>query len=247
MYKILLGFVIIFALSCKNQKQATAALPKNNEPIYSLNDAFDFQGLAMKQFNAEPRNAMHNFIKAATAYIQNGKKKDAGICYGNAAHLYEEQLNNLDSAFMLSKLSLDYAIQSNDTLNTGHGYRYTGVLMGMKNMTDEGIQQIEKSIPYYKLRRNNDAIAVAQCDMARVYFLGKKYDKASEALKNSTEYFKSKTNLQRIFNNNLLALELFKASGNKAGFDNAKFENENLIQSGKISEILKSKFTELTK
>lgn len=235
--------MVLFA--CNNKKIAEEVKPKAH--IYSLRDAFNLQGEAMKAFNTDPKVAADRFLRAATAYIQNGYNKDAGICYGNAAHLYEEQFNKIDSAFLLSKLGLEYAIKANDTLNTGHGYRYTGYLMGMKNSIDEGVAQIQKSKPFYALRNNKDAIAVADYDIARVYFMGKQYDKAMKSFNASTDHFKNKMDVQRIFNNNLFALKMYKTTGNKAAYDAAKLENDNMIQSGGISETLKIKYYEALK
>jgi hypothetical protein len=240
MNKIILFLLISIALlACKNQKKATEAVV-NTEAIYSLKDAFGFQSDAMKSYNTDPKSAAVSFSKAAIAYIQNGYNKDAGICYGNLAHIYEEQFNNIDSALIISKLCLEYAIKANDTLNTGHGYRYTGYLNGMKNNLDEGVTQIEKSKPFYTLRNNKDAIAVADYDLARIYTHAKQYDKAIKSFNASTDHFKNKMNLQRIFNNNLFALKMYKESGNKAAYEVVKSENENLIQTGKISDAQKA-------
>jgi tetratricopeptide (TPR) repeat protein len=239
MHKIFILFFLALSmcLACNNQKKAADV--KQQGHIYSLRDAFDFQGEAMKAYNTNPKMASDRFLRAATAYVQNGYNKDAAICYGNAAHLYEEYLNNIDSAFLLSKLGLDYAIKANDTLNTGHGYRYTGYLMGVKNNTAEGIAQIEKSKPFYTLRNNKDAIAVADYDIARVYFMGKQYEKAIKNFNQSTNHFKNKMDVQRIFNNNLFALKMYKTIGNTQAYNATKLENDNLILSGKISEALK--------
>ncbi len=211
---------VVFSFGCTNRKKVADVT--TNEHIYSLRDAFDLQGEAMKTFNTDPKTAADRFLRAAKAYTQNGYNKDAGICYGNAAHLYEENFNNVDSAFILSKLGLDYAIKANDTLNTGHGYRYSGYLMGLKNRIEEGVTQIEKSKPFYILRKNKDAIAVADYDIARVYFAGKEYDKAIKYINASTAHFKNKMDVQRIFNNNLFALNLYKTISDKAAYDNAK-------------------------
>ncbi len=242
---ILIFLAISLCFACNNQRKASDVKAKAH--IYSLRDAFDFQGEAMKAYNTDTRKASDRFLRAATAYIQNGYNKDAGICYGNAAHLYEEHFNNIDSAFLLSKLGLEYAIKANDTLNTGHGYRYSGYLMGVKNRIEEGITQIEKSKPFYALRNNKDAIAVADYDLARVYFMGKQYEKAMISFNKSTNHFKNKTDLQRIFNNNLFGLKMYKATGNKEAYEAVRFENENLIQSGKISEPLKAMYYEAIK
>lgn len=236
----ILASLFIF-ISCKKTVEKTI-VQNPNEPIYSLQDGFDFQALAVNLFNKEPRKSADAFLKATSAFLQNNRVKDAGVCLGNAAHLYEEYFDNLDSALMLSKQGLEYSLKANDTFNIGHGHRYTGYLMGMTGKMDEGVAEIEKSKPKYVLRNNKDAIAVADYDIARVYSKGGLYDKADLALTKSSEFFKEKMNLQRLFNNNIFGLELYKLSGNTKKYEMVKAENDQMIANGKISETLIDKY-----
>lgn len=242
--------VLIFLLaffahtSCKKKVNLP---PADNGPIYSLHDAFDFQKVAMAKFNTEPRIAADFFLKAATAYLQNAKRKDVGLCLSNASYLYEEQFNDLDSALILAKSGLEHSLHAKDTLSIGHGYRYVGYLMGKHGQLEEGLATMDKSIPYYEFRKAKDAIAVVDYDKARIYHHNKQYENADKYLKLSTDYFKTNYKLQRIFNNNLFGLKLYKDSGNKAQYEVVKKENESLIQSGKIDQHLQNKFNEILK
>jgi tetratricopeptide (TPR) repeat protein len=233
-------------VACK-KNQAQVENKNSSAPIYSFQDATKFQGEAMSVYNTNADMAARLFLKAAEAYIQNGYKKDAGICFSNAAHLYEESFNKLDSALLISKKGLEYSIMANDTANVGHGHRYTGFLLGMNGKVKEGIAEIEKSYAFYNLRNNKDAVAVADYDMARVYFQGGFYKEAVKALTKSSDHFKAKMNLQRLFLNNIFAITLAKKSGDTNLLSQAKLENDNLINSGKISNILKSKYQEALK
>ena len=227
-------------------KKPPTSEEKIKEPIYSLQEAFDFQYEAMEYFNKDARRSATMFLKAAEAYKQNGMKKDVGICLSNAAHLYEEQFANIDSALLLAQQGLEYSIAANDTLNKGHGYRYTGFLIGISsNNIDEAISRIEKSKEFYSLRSFDDAIAVSDYDLARVYYKQKQYDLSEKLLQKSTNYFKEKQVLQRIFNNNLFGLRLYKESGNAKMYNQVKTENEFLSTNDKISEGLKQKFKEI--
>jgi hypothetical protein len=240
--KLYLGLSLFLFISCKKNIPTS---PPEKEAIFSQYDAFDFQAEGMNTFNTEPEKSKTAFLKAAKAYLQNKMPKDAGICLGNVAHLYEERFQNLDSALLLSKQSLDYALASNDTLNTSHGYRYTGFLMGVMGKVDEGIDLIKKSYPYYEMMRNKDGIYVSLYDMARVYGENGKNDEAIAALNESTNHFKTKTNLQRIFNNNVYALKLYHATSNKTEYERVRSENESLIQTGKINPALQQKYIDM--
>lgn len=240
--KFFLGLSLFFISSCKKNIPAS---PPVKEAIYSRYDAFDFQAEGMKTFNTQPEQSKVAFLKAAQAYTQNKMPKDAGICLGNVAHLYEEQFQKLDSALLLSKQSLEYALESNDTLNTSHGYRYTGYLTGISGKMEEGIDLIKKSYPYYEMMRNKDGIYVSMYDIARVYGENGKYTEAIAVLNESTNHFKTKTNLQRIFNNNVYALKLYHATSNKAGYESVRLENESLIQTGKINPALQQKYIDM--
>ncbi|MBK7789903.1 MAG: hypothetical protein IPJ54_15275 [Saprospiraceae bacterium] len=240
--KLYLGLSLFFFISCK--KNIPASQPEK-EAIYSQYDAFDFQAEGMKTFNNEPEKSKTAFLKAAKAYLQNKMPKDAGICLGNVAHLYEEQFQKLDSALLLSQQSLDYALAANDTLNTSHGYRYTGYLTGILGKVDEGIALIKKSYPYYEMMRNKDGIYVSMYDIARVYGENGRYTEATAVLNESTNHFKTKTNLQRIFNNNVYALKMYHASSNKSEFERVRLENESLIQTGKINPTLQQKYIDM--
>ncbi|HMS98294.1 MAG TPA: hypothetical protein PKA12_06085 [Saprospiraceae bacterium] len=240
--KLYLGLSLFLFISCK--KNIPVSQPEK-EAIYSQYDAFDFQAEGMKTFNTEPEKSKNAFLKAAKAYLQNKMQKDAGICLGNVAHLYEEQFQKPDSALLLSQQSLDYALASNDTLNTSHGYRYTGYLTGILGKVDEGIDLIKKSYPYYEMMRNKDGIYVSMYDMARVYGENGRYEEATEVLNESTNHFKTKTNLQRIFNNNVYALKMYHATSNKKEFERVRQENESLIQTGKINPTLQQKYIDM--
>lgn len=244
MSKFLIVFIALIALTeCKKQPIIET---KDKGPIYSMQQAFDFQYEAMEYFNKDARRAANAFLKAAEAYKQNGMKKDVGICLSNVAHLYEEQFANIDSALLLAQQGLDYSIEANDTLNKGHGYRYTGFLIGIStNDVTEAKNRIEKSKEFYALRYFDDAIAVADYDLARVYYKQKQYDLSHQKLMESTQHFKEKKVVQRIFNNNLFGLRLYKESGNTKMYNQVKSENELLSTNDKISEQLKQKFQEI--
>lgn len=244
MSRFLIFFIALVTLSeCKKQPIVET---KDKGPIYSMQQAFDFQYEAMEYFNKDARRAANAFLKAAEAYKQNGMKKDVGICLSNAAHLYEEQFANVDSALLLAQQGLDYSIEANDTLNKGHGYRYTGFLIGISsNNLTEAKNRIEKSKEFYALRYFDDAIAVADYDLARVYYKQKLYDLSEQKLKESTEHFKEKKVLQRIFNNNLFGLRLYQDSGNTKMYNQVKAENEFLSTNEKINDQLRQKFQEI--
>lgn len=235
-----LGFMFLFACK-KNIPDASA----KKEAIYSQYDAFDFQAEGMKYFNTEPEKAAPAFLKAAQAYLQNKMEKDAGICLGNVAHLYEERFQKPDSALILSQKSLEYALATNDTLNTAHGYRYTGFLTGILGNADAGIELIKKAFPYYEMMHNKDGLAVAQYDMARVYGENERWSESLASLNASTAYFKEKTNLQRVFNNNVYAMKIFKSSNNTGEYTRVVNENEYLIKTGKINPTLQQKYIDM--
>ena len=239
-YSLILNLFFLF--SCK-KNIATAPTPK--DAIYSQYDAFDLQAEGMNLFNTQPEKAAPAFLKAAEAYLQNKMPKDAGICLGLVAHLYQEKFQKPDSALILSQKALDYALQSNDTLNTGHSYSYTGFLTGILGNPDKGIELINKSFPYYEMMRNKDGQAAARYDMARVYGENGKWAEAMSALNESTAHFKEKTNLQRVFNNNVYAMKIFKSTNNSSEYKRVVDENEYLIKTGKINPVLQQKYVDM--
>ena len=95
------------------------------------------------------------------------------------------------------------------------------------------------------MRYFDDAIAVADYDLARVYYKQKQYDLSGQKLMESTQLFKDKKVVQRIYNNNLFGLRLYKESGNTKMYNQVKSENELLSTNDKISEQLKQKFQEI--
>lgn len=239
-YALILNLFFLF--SCKKN---IAPAPTSTEAIYSQYDAFDFQAEGMNLFNTQPEKAAPALLKASEAYLQNKMPKDAGICLGLVAHLYEEKFQKPDSALILSQKALDYALKSNDTLNTGHSYTYTGFLTGIQGNPEKGIELIQKSFPYYELMRNKDGKAAARYDMARVYGENGRWAESLSALNESTAHFKEKTNLQRVFNNNVYALKIFKSTGNTSAYKMVVDENEYLIKTGKINPVLQQKYVDM--
>ncbi|MBK8700193.1 MAG: hypothetical protein IPN29_11945 [Saprospiraceae bacterium] len=241
-YLVFFSFWVITVYGCK---KTLAPVTPDKIPIYSLKEGYEFQQVGMDSFNTNARLSSMSLQKAAVAFLQNKNPKDAGVCLSTAAHLYEEKFSDIDSALLLSRQALNYALESNDTLNTGHSYRYSGFLTGMAGNLGEGLSLIEKSIPYYMMMNEKDGIAVAKYDMARILGHNKQYAQSKEKLEESTLHFKSRINLQRIFNNNVYGLKLFKESNNPAEYERVKTENEYLIQSGKISPVLQKKYIDM--
>lgn len=239
-YSLILLLIVLIGCSEKpKEKQATPRLSK--EQVEEL----EKKGFAA--FQNTPVEAVSIFKRVALEYerLQNGKK--AGTTNLNIANIYEERLNQLDSALVYSQKSLQIWKANTDTLQMANLYKYIGLLKGKLGLFQEAKASINEAIKLYKAANFEQGIAVSEINLADVYLRAGNFKESESLFLRVKEFWTSKEDKGRVYANNLLGMEIYEKMGSENKIKELIAENRDIEKGQKVNPFIKKKFEELIK
>jgi tetratricopeptide (TPR) repeat protein len=227
-------------LGCtKNQENKSRSAERTLPSIQELEQK------AFSLYQENPEEAVPYFKELAQRCKEDGITDKAAITYLNTANIFDEHLAEKDSALLYAEISLGLWQERKDSLQQANLYKYVGLLKGQTGKLDEGIEDLQKAIFFYRILGFPEGLAVAERNLAKVFFLQKEYAKTKALLSKSTHFWRQKGDQGRVFGNNLLGIELYRVLGEKAKEQRLLIENRTILESSDIPPIMENRFLEL--
>ncbi len=211
-------------------------------------DKIDIETLEKEGFEVyrnSPKKAIPIFIKLASEYEKLNDLNKAGFTNLNIANIYDEHLNQVDSALIFSEKSLGIWRSKNDSMQMANLYKYIGLLKGKKGQFEEAKYAIQKAIKIYKDQDFHQGVAISKINLADVYFRKKEFEKSIVYFKKSKEFWLQKNDKGRVYTDNILGIKIFAAMKKDEQVERLIKENRKIEEESNINEFAKSKFDEL--
>ncbi len=196
-------------------------------------------------FQNAPEEAVMIFKKLAVEYRQLKNFEKQGIVNLNIANIYDEHLNQLDSALVFSQKSLSIWKENNDSLQMANLYKYIGLLKGRAGDFTEAKSAIEKAVELYTKKNFDQGRVVSEFNLADIYFREGNFRESESLWIKSKEFWSSKNNKYRIFTSNLLGIQLYDKMGSKDQVQSLIKENRAIAAEIKIDSHLENRFEKL--
>ncbi|MEP7164480.1 MAG: tetratricopeptide repeat protein [Ferruginibacter sp.] len=147
--------------------------------------------------------------------IHDDKKDLKAIAFDlqNKGQISDESAHNYTSSLSLISKAIKIFTYLDDTLSIANNLKFRGYLLGRFGKFDEAKTEIKRAISLFRSKNKDWGIAVSNFDLSRVYDLEKKSDSAIYYCNLSLNYWKSKKDTSRIFNNQNLLIYLLTKAG----------------------------------
>ncbi len=196
-------------------------------------------------FQNAPEEAVMIFKKLAVEYKQLKNFEKQGIVNLNITNIYDEHLNQLDSALVFAQKSLSIWKENNDSLQMANLYKYIGLLKGRAGDFTEAKSAIEKAVELYTKKNFDQGRVVSEFNLADICFREGNFRESESLWIKSKEFWSSKNNKYRIFTSNLLGIQLYDKMGSKDQVQSLIKENRAIAAEIKIDSHLENKFEKL--
>ncbi len=235
-YCFLVVFVL-FAYGCKSEPDQ----PNTNKSTSNL-DVAVLESEAMKKYQEAPINAIPIFKKVAAIHERESNVIKAGITNLNIANIYDEHLNQIDSALSYANKSLKIWKGKNDSMQMANLLKYIGLLQGKKSDYDDAIRSITSALSLYEELDFPQGRAVSKFNLANVYFEMKDYPRSLEHLTSAKSFWNTKSDYGRIYSNNILAIKIYHKMNDPKNVHLLIKENIQIEKDGDIHKFNKKQF-----
>ncbi len=221
----------------------------NNAPSATVDSEATLKALEEKGFELyqrNPREAIEAFKQVATAYAMRSNFPKAAIFYLNIASIYDEHLLETDSALIYADLSLKHWIELQDTMQMANLFKYTGLLKGKTGQFRAAEQDIHQALQLYREVEFPQGLAVSRYNLADVYFRQERFTESDSLLELSTSFWRDAGDMQRVFTNNLLGIQLFRKHGYQNEAVKLIMENVFILEQAEIDSFNIRRFNELS-
>jgi tetratricopeptide (TPR) repeat protein len=233
-----IGLLISCSTSTENKS--------NSDEIDKVNIQ-ELEKLGFESYQDSPIKSIQLFKEVAMEYEKTENYKKAGFTNLNIANIYDEYIENIDSALVYSKKALKIWKTQNDTLQMANLYKYIGLLKGKSDEIDEAKSDIQQAIMMYQKVGFEQGVAVSEFNLADVNFRNKDYEGSMDHLNNSTDFWKKKKDYTRIYTNNILGIRIYSATNNHKRVEALIEENIVIEQKTNINDFAKNMFDDLIK
>jgi hypothetical protein len=195
----------------------------------------------LKSFQYKNKN-IDSFIyfknKAISEYESQGKQYSAARCLQSIGFVYEEELHDYYKSFYYISLSIDKYKDLKDTLGFANLEKYLGVIMSNIGNLNDAILKIRNAIYLFEKFQYTDGVNVSYFDLGIAYYNSGLIDSSILYLSKSKIYWKGFNNIVRIFAINNYLIKCYFKNNNSTSKINIIYENNSLLSSGKIPNIL---------
>ncbi len=236
MYKYIASLMLlVFFTSCKDN---------GNSSNYN-NDSVVFETMeleAMQKYNESPADAIPLFQKLVEKARELGDLPKAGMANLNLAGIYEETLGDYASAVKYSKAALEDWTAVDDKKEIANVLKYLGYVQGLNNNAAEGEMNINKAIEMYEGMDYLPGVAISHLNMAKVKLHQGDLTTALEYAKMSKSYWRDTENQARMFDANLVAIDIYKQQGKNSTVLKLINENKDIARGTSIGKMALDKF-----
>ena len=205
----------------------------------------EYEKKGFEIFQENPREAIQIFKQVAVKYEKDENLKKAGITNLNIANIYDERLEETDSAIIFSKKALTIWRTQNDTLQMANLYKYIGLLKGRLGETEEAKADIQQAIGMYEKAGFAQGVAVSEINLAEVHLNTQNYKESEALFIKSKAFWKGNGDLSRVFTNNILGIRIYTEmeAPEKAG--ELIKENQEIMDQVELDGFIIDQFNEL--
>lgn len=244
MNKTIVLFFVLLVYSCGKQ-QATETVKKEEIPKETVKTPKELEKEAIKIYQENPDSALLIFKDLIDFYEKENNTTKASFSSLSVASIYDENLNQPDSALVYANQSLDMWKKENDNLQVANLLKYVGLLEGKIGNYEAATQHIDEAIVLYNALDFKEGLAVANFNLAQVYVEKGEHKKGAKLLEEATDFWRKAYNKDRIFTNNLFAIELYGKTGDTRNLKKRIKENKDILSENKVKRFLEKKFEEL--
>jgi hypothetical protein len=250
-FYISLIIIVLIALNCKQENTTN----KSNSPNISKTadvkassldqmTAKELETLGYKNYNGDHKLAIDAFKKAASIYDKNNEHKSAAVIYTNISNLYRDAIKDKNLAVDYALMALTHWRKEKDVLQQGNLLKDIGLLQAETYQIRESYRTLNEAIVKFRYLKNNDGIAITEHNIAMAHYLAEDYIVAEKNLLSSKEHWKSKNNIAKIFNNNILAIDIYRDSNQLDKLQSIIEECENMRTHNNINRYADQRYVE---
>ena len=148
---------------------------------------------------------LNNLLRSIEQQLDLNK---LGIVCLNIANIYDEVLNQYDSALVYAIKSLNVWDEIGDTLQQANLLKYIGYLHGTLGKEDAAVENINMAIELYESKNHVQGSMIAKNNLSLVYFNLGKLELARSNFEESNAYFRQEGLVKRLFTSNILGMKI---------------------------------------
>jgi tetratricopeptide (TPR) repeat protein len=247
---IIVVLISLGLLSCK-QKDADTSLESKSSAEQIREDqtmtAEQLEAVGYKQYNSDHQAAINAFRKAASLYEDKNEFKSAAKMHTNVCNLYRDALDNKNAAVDSGLKAIELWRKENDLLQIANLLKDVGLMQAETFQHKKAFRSLNEAATIFYRQNNKDALAIVDHNRAVTYLLIENYKKAESSLMKAQKHWKEKSTINRIFNNNILAIKIYKASNQLDKMQAIIEECENMRTYNEINRYAEERYTELIK
>ena len=228
-------FALFFLASCGEVKVSE---PYN----YTVISIDSLRQMAADKYESAPEEAIEIYKEISNRSTTIKDYKKSARANFNIAQVYNEQLSDYGNAIDYSLLSVQDWQAVNDPQQTATVLNYLGQLQGRVNNFSEAEKNLNKAITLYSQLEDEKGLADTHLHLARIKLKAKEHDAAMEHYKQAKTFWKEDGDKKRIFESNLVGIDLYKHFGKKDQAKNLINENIGIARSTEIDKTLLDKF-----
>lgn len=236
--KLFTRLIFILAIGSCSTRQS-------NDPVHTESDNLSVEELenaGFEIFRESPEVAINIFKQVAKRHGVHKNYKSAGIANLNIANIFDEYLNELDSALVYSDRALEIWKKQDDTLQMANLYKYIGLLQGRIGEFVKAKSNLQEAIMMYREVGFEKGVAVSEINLADVYFENGYLAESDSLFLKSTKFWKESGDLGRVFTNNILGIRIYNRIGAKNEVNKLIGENRIIMDQVDLDEFIKNRF-----
>lgn len=222
--------LITILLSCSEKNNTLPTQPDNTVDVDSI------ERRLYEQHIDSPWIAISLLKELIPIYQVNNEVKKTGFAYLNIASIFDEQLNEADSAVNYLNQSLEVWQKSNDSMEIANILKYKGWLEAKTGNQEEGINSIEKALLFYSDLNFVQGIAVSKINLARIKLAAGQLSDSESLFLQSKEVWSNIGDLSRIFTDNTLGIEIYQQMGNSIKEEFLIRENQSIMDQIQLND-----------
>lgn len=233
---LLLGLMLSCSSTSENKSDPTVISEVSIEAL---------EKTGFEKYQESPTTTLAIFKRVAIEYEKAENFEKAGFTNLNIANIFDEHLNQIDSALIFSEKSLSIWEAKKDSMQIANLLKYIGLLKGRTGQFEEAKSTIQRAIKLYQDQGFEQGIAVSEINLANVYLQEQDYESSEKYFRQSKRFWLNTNNRSRVYTDNILGIKIYHAVNNDNMIQGLIEENRNIEQEIKVNEFMKTKFNEL--
>lgn len=160
-------------------------------------------------YQTDPQKFIRMQDSAALLFEKAGNRIWQALSYQNIAFVYEEKLNNIDSAICHVQLAIPIWTGLHENKGLANILKYQGMLYGKQGRFGEAKKNISQAIELFRKEGLETGVAVAYYDLGLVYENEHKTDSCIYYINKNRAYFSQVADTFRVFNANNKLFEIY--------------------------------------